>query len=48
MNPERVSLRVHSLAVFITDLSTIVLGVAAPRHHLKMDLKSAKLIRKPL
>jgi hypothetical protein len=42
------SLRVHSLAVFITDLLTIVLGVVAPRHHLMMDLKSAKPIRKPL
>jgi len=42
------SLRVHSLAVIITDLSTIVSGVVGPRHHLMMDLKSAKPIRKPL
>ncbi len=42
------SLRVHSLAMFITYLSTIVSGVVAPRHHLMMDLKSTKPIRKPL
>jgi hypothetical protein len=42
------SLRVHSLAMIITDLSTIVSGVVAPRHHLMMDLKTAKPIRKPL
>jgi hypothetical protein len=40
------SLRVHSLAVFITDLSKIVSGVVAPRHHLMMDLKSAKTNKK--
>ena len=40
------SLRVHSLAMFITDLSKIVSGVVAPRHHLMMDLKSAKTNKK--
>ena len=39
-------LRLHSLAVFGTDLSTIVLGVVALRYHLMMDLKLAKPDRK--
>jgi hypothetical protein len=40
------SLRVHSLAVFVTDLLTmIVSGVLAPLHYLMMDLKSAKPAR---
>ena len=42
------SLRVHFLAVFDTDISTMVSGVIAPHHHLMMDLKLAKLTGKPL